>query len=166
MNNPARVKLRTFSMFVMTIYILKNKFPLDLHIKAYHLNHWLLSLYGFKYLHFSVTLLSQGWNPFPGVCSDLDLGDSFSTLPLGFATVAFKLIRTKKDIHFQRSSRLSLRETIRPRNRNSYTYKGGIFLMDLSYIYFKGPTPYLFNIQCSGRYTTLKIEYPLSLFPK
>ena len=43
----------------------KMKFPIDLHIKAYHLNHWLLSLYGFKYLHYSVTLSSLGWNPFP-----------------------------------------------------------------------------------------------------
>ena len=51
----------------------KIKFPMDLHIKAYHLNHWLLSLYGFKYLHYSVTLSSRGWNPFPGVCSDLDI---------------------------------------------------------------------------------------------
>ena len=46
---------------------------MDLHIKAYHLNRWLLSLYGLKYLHFSVTLLSRGWNSFPGVCSDLDI---------------------------------------------------------------------------------------------
>ena len=33
---------------------------MDLHIKAYNLNHWFLSLYGFQYLHYSVTLLSQG----------------------------------------------------------------------------------------------------------
>ena len=37
----------------------KIKFPIDLHIKAYHLNYWLLFLYGFKYLHYSVTLSSQ-----------------------------------------------------------------------------------------------------------
>ena len=48
---------------------------MDLHIKAYHLNHWLL--YDFKYLHYSVTLLSQGLNQFPGVCSDLDIIKSF-----------------------------------------------------------------------------------------
>ena len=46
---------------------------MNLHIKAYQLNHWLLSLYGFKYLHYSVTLLSRGWNLFSGVCSDLDI---------------------------------------------------------------------------------------------
>ena len=51
----------------------KMKFPMDLHIKAYHLNHWLLSLYGFRYLLYSVIPLSQGWNSFPGVCSDLDI---------------------------------------------------------------------------------------------
>ena len=33
---------------------------MDQHIKAYHLNHWLLSLYAYKYLQCSVTLLSQG----------------------------------------------------------------------------------------------------------
>ena len=56
------------------LYITKKmKFPMDLHNKAYHLNHWLLSLYGIKYLHYSVTLLSRGWNSFPGVCSHLDL---------------------------------------------------------------------------------------------
>ena len=49
------------------------KFLTDLHIKAYHLKHWLLSLYGFKYLHYSLILLSQGGNSFPGVCSDLDV---------------------------------------------------------------------------------------------
>ena len=27
---------------------------MDLHIKAYHLNHWLVSLYAFKYLQYSV----------------------------------------------------------------------------------------------------------------
>ena len=49
--------------FTMTLDIAKkNKFPMDLHIMVYHLNHWLLSLYAFKYLHYSVTLLSQGWN--------------------------------------------------------------------------------------------------------
>ena len=42
-------------------------------MKAYHLNHWLLSLHEFKYLHYSVTLLSRGWNYFFGVYSDLDL---------------------------------------------------------------------------------------------
>ena len=42
-------------------------------IKAYHLNHLLLSLYAFEYLHYSVILSSRRWNPFPGVCSDLDL---------------------------------------------------------------------------------------------
>ena len=46
---------------------------MDLHIKAYHLNHWLLSLYAFDDIHYSVTLLSRRWNPFPGVCSDLDI---------------------------------------------------------------------------------------------
>ena len=35
---------------------------MDLHIKAYHLNLWLLSFYAFKSLHYSVTLLSRGWN--------------------------------------------------------------------------------------------------------
>ena len=71
----------------------KMKFPMDLHIKAYHLNHWLLSLYGFKYLHYSVTLSSRGWNPFPGVCSDLDicsgiyLPGSYDHLTPCFATV-------------------------------------------------------------------------------
>ena len=35
----------------------------------------LLSLYAFKYLHYSVILLSRGWNKFFGVCSDLDLDD-------------------------------------------------------------------------------------------
>ena len=35
---------------------------MDLHIKA--LNHWLLSLYAFKYLPYSVTLSSRGWNFF------------------------------------------------------------------------------------------------------
>ena len=40
----------------------KNKFPTDLHMKAYHLNHWLLSLHELKYLHYSVTLSSRGWN--------------------------------------------------------------------------------------------------------
>ena len=34
---------------------------MDLHNKAYNLNHWMLSLYAFKYLQCSVTLLSQGW---------------------------------------------------------------------------------------------------------
>ena len=33
---------------------------MDLHIKAYPWNHWLLSLYAFKYLQRSVTLLSRG----------------------------------------------------------------------------------------------------------
>ena len=42
-------------------------------MKAYHLNHWLLCLYEFKYLQYSVTLLSRGWNKFFGVFSDLDL---------------------------------------------------------------------------------------------
>ena len=46
---------------------------MDLHIKAYHLNHWLMSLYVFKYLQCSVTLLSQGWNSYFGVYSDLNL---------------------------------------------------------------------------------------------
>ena len=32
-------------------------FPMDLHMKAYHFNHWLLSVHEFKYLHYSVTLL-------------------------------------------------------------------------------------------------------------
>ena len=40
---------------------------MDLHMKAYHLNHWLLSLHQFKYLHYSATLLSRGWNKFFGV---------------------------------------------------------------------------------------------------
>ena len=37
------------------------EFPMDLHlhIKAYHLNNWLLSLYASKYLHCSVTLSSR-----------------------------------------------------------------------------------------------------------
>ena len=48
---------------------------MDLHIKAYHFNHWLLSLYAIKYLHCSVTLLSRGWNKFFGVYSDLDIQD-------------------------------------------------------------------------------------------
>ena len=46
---------------------------MDLHRKAYHLNHWLFSLHAFKYLHYSVTLSSRGWNCFFGVCSDLNL---------------------------------------------------------------------------------------------
>ena len=29
----------------------------------------------FRYLHYSVTVPSQGSNQFPGVCSDLDLTD-------------------------------------------------------------------------------------------
>ena len=37
---------------------------MDLYINAYHLNNWLLSMYAFKYLYCSVTLLSQGWNYF------------------------------------------------------------------------------------------------------
>ena len=56
----------------MTLDIPKNKLPLDLHIKAYHLNHWLLSLYAFKYLHCFVALSSWGWNYFFGVYSQLD----------------------------------------------------------------------------------------------
>ena len=55
------------------IYRKKIQFLRDLHIKIYHLNHCLLSLYGFKYLHYSVTLLSRGWNSFPCVCSDFDI---------------------------------------------------------------------------------------------
>ena len=51
----------------------KIKFPMGIHIQFYHLKHWLLSLYGVRHLHYSVTLSSRGWNPFPGVCSDLDL---------------------------------------------------------------------------------------------
>ena len=51
----------------------KNLFPMDLHIKAYQLIHRLLLLYDFRPLHYSVTLLSQRWNPFPSVCSDLDI---------------------------------------------------------------------------------------------
>ena len=51
------------------------KFPMDLHMKAFHLNHWLLSSHEFKYLHYTVTLLSWGRNKFFGVCSDLDLCD-------------------------------------------------------------------------------------------
>ena len=46
---------------------------MDLHIKAFHLNHRLLSLYDFRYLHYSVTLSSRRWNPFPSVCSGLNL---------------------------------------------------------------------------------------------
>ena len=42
-------------------------------MKAYHFNHWLLSLHEFKYLHYSVTFLSMGRNNFFGVCSDLDI---------------------------------------------------------------------------------------------
>ena len=45
---------------------------MDLHIKAYYLNHWLLSLYAFKALHCSVTLLSKGWNYIFAVYLDLD----------------------------------------------------------------------------------------------
>ena len=45
---------------MMILNITKNQFPMDLHIKAHHLNHWLFSLYAFKYLHFSVTILSRG----------------------------------------------------------------------------------------------------------
>ena len=37
-----------------------------------------------------------------------------------------KLIHTTKDIHFHSSSRLSLREAIRQRNRKCYTYNGSI----------------------------------------
>ena len=33
---------------------------MGLHMKAYHFNHWLLSLHEFRYLHYSVTLLSRG----------------------------------------------------------------------------------------------------------
>ena len=54
-----------------------NKFPMDLHIKAYHLNHWLLSLYALKYLHYSVTLSSRGWNWYFGVYSDHNLDNLF-----------------------------------------------------------------------------------------
>ena len=37
--------------FTWWLYILEEmNFPIDLHIKAYHLKHWLLSLYGFEYL--------------------------------------------------------------------------------------------------------------------
>ena len=43
------------------LYTTENmKFPIDLHIKAYDFNHWLLSLHGFKYLHYSVTLCRGG----------------------------------------------------------------------------------------------------------
>ena len=49
---------------------------MDLHVKAYHFNHWLLSLHNLKYLHYSVTFSSRGWNYFFGVCSDLDLEKS------------------------------------------------------------------------------------------
>ena len=38
-----------------------NKFPMDIHIKVYNWNHWLLSLYAFKHLHYSVTLSSGRW---------------------------------------------------------------------------------------------------------
>ena len=41
--------------------------------KPSHLNHWLWSQYAFRFLNYSVTLLSQGRNPFSGVRSDLDL---------------------------------------------------------------------------------------------
>ena len=63
---------------MMSLYILFFLFHMDLHIKAYHLNHWLLSLYAFKYLHYSVTLSSRGWNSCPGVWSDLDLNIEIS----------------------------------------------------------------------------------------
>ena len=53
---------------------------MDLHIKAYHLNHWLLSLHEFRYLHYSVTLLSRGWNKFFGVCSDLNLSVKYAIM--------------------------------------------------------------------------------------
>ena len=46
---------------------------MDLHIKAHHLNHWLLSLYAFKYLHYSVTLSSRGGTNIL-VFTDLNLG--------------------------------------------------------------------------------------------
>ena len=46
---------------------------MNLHIKAYHLNHWLLSLYALKYLQCSLTLLTRGWNYYFGVYSDLNL---------------------------------------------------------------------------------------------
>ena len=48
--------------FMMTLYIAKNSISYGSTHQAYHLNHWLLSLYAFKYLHCSVTLLPRGWN--------------------------------------------------------------------------------------------------------
>ena len=46
---------------------------MDLHIKAYHLNHWLLSLYAFQFLYYPVTLSSRGWNLYFCVYSDLNV---------------------------------------------------------------------------------------------
>ena len=72
---------RSDNTFMMTLDIAKKiKFSLYLHIKAYHLNHWMLSLYAFKYPHCSVTLLSQGWNYFCYVYSHLDLIHKMATL--------------------------------------------------------------------------------------
>ena len=73
-----------FKQYFMKFYVEDNtlmmtiekmKFYIDIHIKAYHLNHKLMSLYDFKYLQYSVTLSSRGWNPYPDVWSDLDVSD-------------------------------------------------------------------------------------------
>ena len=67
---------------------------MDLHSKAYHLNYWLLSLYAFKYPQCCVTLLSQGWNLYFGVYSDLNLvlhGTSFLDYMVGSFKSFYKL---------------------------------------------------------------------------
>ena len=53
-----------YKTLMMTIYIRKPKFLVDLHIKALHFNNRFLSLYSFKYIPYSVTLLSRVLNPF------------------------------------------------------------------------------------------------------
>ena len=55
---------------------------MDLHINAYCLNHWLLSLYDLRHLHYSVPLLSRGETHFP-VFAQILIYVVFCTRPAG-----------------------------------------------------------------------------------
>ena len=73
--------LETIHSWWLKISQKKKTFCMDLHVKAYHFNQWLLSLYAFKYLYCSITLSSRGWNWYFSVYSDLNLYKHILCIP-------------------------------------------------------------------------------------